>query len=288
MTDLNLWALGGIGLVAGAMGSMLGVGGGIIIVPFLTLVLRLPIHVAIGSSLVAIVATSSTATYLYAKDRLTNIKLALLLSTATTPGAIVGGLIAAITAAPVLSVLFGLVLTYIAYTMMTRHSLIAEDLASKETSAQPSDSSASSLSSSLAGSFYDRYLSQTVSYKVNRIREGLGASFFSGVLSSLLGIGGGIINVPVMHLVMGIPMKATIATSSFVIAITTAVGALIYYYYGLLQPVVLAPLVIAVILGAWLGSELTQRAAGALLRRIFGILLLITAALMFLRVAGVI
>jgi len=172
--------------------------------------------------------------------------------------------------------------------MMTRHSLIAEDLASKETSAQPSDSSASSLSSSLAGSFYDRYLSQTVSYKVNRIREGLGASFFSGVLSSLLGIGGGIINVPVMHLVMGIPMKATIATSSFVIAITTAVGALIYYYYGLLQPVVLAPLVIAVILGAWLGSELTQRAAGALLRRIFGILLLITAALMFLRVAGVI
>jgi len=114
LTDLNLWALGGIGLVAGAMGSMLGVGGGIIIVPFLTLVLRLPIHVAIGSSLVAIVATSSTATYIYAKDRLTNIKLALLLSTTTTPGAIVGGLIAAITAAPVLSVLFGLVLTYIA------------------------------------------------------------------------------------------------------------------------------------------------------------------------------
>lgn len=288
LTDLNLWALGGIGLVAGMLGSMLGVGGGIIIVPLLTLVLRLPIHVAIGSSLVAIVATSCTATCLYAKDRLTNLRLALLLCTTTTPGAIVGGLIAAIIVAPVLNVLFGLVLAYVAYTMMTRRSLIAEEVTSEEISVQPPDGNAGGLSRSLAGSFYDRHLSQTVSYKVNCIREGLGASFFSGVLSSLLGIGGGIINVPVMHLVMGMPMKATIATSSFVIAITTAVGALIYYYYGLLQPVVLAPLVIAVMLGARLGSELTQRAAGALLRRIFGILLLITAALMFLKVAGVI
>ncbi|HIE16888.1 MAG TPA: sulfite exporter TauE/SafE family protein [Dehalococcoidia bacterium] len=288
LTDLNLWALGGIGLVAGVMGSMLGVGGGIIIVPLLTLVLRLPIHVAIGSSLVAIVATSCTATYLYAKDRLANIRLALLLGTTTTPGAVTGGLIAAIIATPVLNVLFGLVLAYIAYTMMRRGSLIAEDLASEEASIYPPKSSASSLSSSLAGSFYDRHLSQTVSYKVNCIREGLSASFFSGILSSLLGIGGGIINVPVMHLVMKMPMKATIATSSFVIAITTAVGALIYYYYGLLQPVVLAPLVIAVILGARLGSELTQRAASVLLRRIFGVILLITAALMFLRAARII
>ncbi len=127
LNDINLWALGGTGLVAGLLGSMLGVGGGIIIVPILTLALHLPIQVAIGSSLVAIVANACTAAGIYTKARLTNIKLGLLLETTTIPGAIIGGFAAALIAPSILSALFGLVLIYVAYTMVTRQHFMSED-----------------------------------------------------------------------------------------------------------------------------------------------------------------
>jgi uncharacterized membrane protein YfcA len=284
---LNLWALGGTGLVAGLFGSALGVGGGIIIVPILTLALHLPIHVAFGSSLVAIVANSCTAAGIYTKAKLTNVKLGLLLSTTTIPGAIIGGLAVAVIAPSILSALFGLILLYVAYTMVMRRHLVSEDALSTDNSVAPDDTP-NSLSSSLASSYYDQNLCKVVTYKVNHVPVGLGAGFFAGVLSSLLGIGGGIIKVPVMHLVMGLPMKATIATSTFMIAITTTVGALIYHYHGYIYPFIVAPLVIGVVIGAILGTELTKRAGGILLRRIFGVFLFLVALLMFLKTANVI
>jgi uncharacterized membrane protein YfcA len=284
---LNLWALGGTGLVAGLLGSALGVGGGIIIVPVLTLALHLPIHVALGSSLVAIVANSCTAAGIYTKAKLTNVRLGLLLETTTIPGAIIGGLVVAFIAPSILSVLFGLVLLYVAYTMVGSRYLVSEDVLSADNSIDP-DNTPDSLSSSLASSYYDRNLDRVVAYKVGRVPVGLGAGFFAGIFSSLLGVGGGVIKVPVLHLVMGLPMKAAIATSAFMIAITTTVGALIYHYHGYIYPFVVAPLVIGIIIGARLGVELTQRARGILLRRIFGCLLFIVAVLMFLKTANVI
>ena len=284
---LNLWALGGTGLVAGFLGSALGVGGGVLIVPILTLALHLPIHVAIASSLVAIVANSCTAAGIYTKARLTNVKLGLLLETATIPGAIIGGLAAAVIAPSILSALFGLVLLYVAYTMVARRYLMSEDVLSADNSVAP-DNTPKNLSSSLANSYYDQNLAKVVTYKVTHTPAGLGASFFAGVLSSLLGIGGGIIKVPVMNLVMGLPMKAAIATSAFMIAITTTVGALIYHYYGNIYPFIVAPLIIGVVIGARLGVELAQRARGVLLRRIFGVFLFLVALLMFLKTANVI
>jgi len=284
---LNLWALGGTGLVAGLLGSALGVGGGFLIVPILTLALHLPIQVAIGSSLVAVVANSCTAAGVYTKARLTNVKLGLLLETATVPGAIIGGLAVAFIAPSILSALFGLILLYVAYTMVVRRHLISEDGLSADNSFTP-DNTPNSLSSSLANSYYDQNLGKVVTYKVAHVPAGLGASFFAGVLSSLLGIGGGIIKVPVMHLVMGLPMKAAIATSAFMIAITTTVGALLYHYQGYIYPFIVAPLVIGIVIGARVGVELTQRAGGILLRRIFGVFLFLVALLMFLRTANLI
>jgi uncharacterized membrane protein YfcA len=280
---INLWALGGTGLVAGLLGSILGIGGGPIIVPMLTLALHLPIQVAVGSSLVAIVANACTATGMYTKARLTNVKLGLLLETATIPGAIIGGLTVAFIAPSILSALFGLVLIYVAYTMVVRRYVMSEDVLSVDNSVAPD-----SLSCSLADSYYDQNLGKVVSYKVNRIPAGLGAGFFAGILSSLLGIGGGIIKVPVMHLVMGLPMKATIATSAFMVAMTTAVGALLYQHNGYIYPFIVAPLVIGAVIGARLGVELTKRARGIVLRRIFGVFLFLVAVLMFLKTANVI
>ena len=284
---LNLWALGGTGLVAGLLGSALGVGGGVLIVPILTLAFHLPIHVALGSSLVAIVANSCTAAGIYTKAKLTNVKLGLLLETATIPGAIIGGLVVTVIAPSILSALFGLILLYVAYTMVVRRYLMSEDVSSTDSSVAP-DNTLNSLSSSLPSSYYDRNLDKVVAYKVTRVPAGLGAGFFAGALSSLLGIGGGVIKVPVMNLVMGLPMKAAIATSAFMIAITTTAGALIYHYHGYIYPFIVAPLVIGVIIGARLGVELAQRARGILLRRIFGGFLFLVALLMFLKTANVI
>jgi len=287
LTEINLWALSGIGLVAGLLGSTLGVGGGIFIVPMLTLALHLPIHTAIGSSLVAIVATSCTAASIYTKNRLTNVKLGLLLETATTPGALVGGFVVALLASSALSALFGVILVYVAYTMVAGRPLGAKDSPSELNSAEH-DNAFTNSSNWLGSSYYDRNLDKRVTYRVTHIREGLGAGFFAGGLSSLLGVGGGIVQVPIMNLVMGLPMKPTIATSSFMIAITSTVGALIHYYHGYIYPIIVAPLIIGVFVGARLGTELAQRTGGMLLRRVFGVFLFITAVLMFCRAANLI
>lgn len=286
LNDVNLWALVGTGLVAGLLGSMLGVGGGLIIVPILTLALHLPIQVAVGSSLVAIVANACTAAGIYTKARLTNVKLGLLLETTTIPGAIIGGLAAVFIAPSILSAIFGLVLIYVAYTMVARNYPVSEDAAAGIP--VDSDKTNNNLSGSLMDSYHDQNLDKVVTYKVNRTPAGLGTSFFAGVLSSLLGVGGGIINVPVMHMVMGVPMKAAIATSTFMIALTAATGAFIYQYYGNLQPFIIAPLIIGIVIGSRIGVELTQRTGGVWLRRIFSVFLLLVAILMFLKTAKVI
>src|SRR4030043_2407928 len=134
LNEVNFWALGCIGLVAGLLGSMLGVGGGFIIVPILTLALNLPIKVAIASSRVAIVANACTAAGIYTKARLTKIKLGLLLETATIPGAIIGVFAAAFIAPSILSALFGLMLIYAAYTMLVRPYFMTEDNLSADNS----------------------------------------------------------------------------------------------------------------------------------------------------------
>jgi uncharacterized membrane protein YfcA len=284
LTDINLWALAGTGLIAGLVGSMLGVGGGLIIVPVLTLALHLPIQVAIGSSLVAIVANACTAAGLYTRARLTNIKLGLLLETTTIPGAIIGGFAAAFIAPSILSALFGLLLIYVAYTMVARNYLAPEDAAYMPVKLNKGDGK---LSASLIDSYHDQNLNKTITYKVQRTTAGLGAGFFAGILSSLLGVGGGIIKVPVMHLVMRVPMKAAIATSTFMIALTAATGAFIYLHYDKLKPSVIAPLIIGIVIGSRIGVELTKRARGLWLRRIFGIFLFLVAILMFLKTANV-
>jgi len=284
MNEVNLWWLGSTGIVAGLLGSMLGIGGGFIIVPILTLLLHLPIQIAVGSSLVAIVANACTAAGAYTKSGFTNIKLGLLLETTTIPGAIVGGFAAAYIPATVLSGLFGLLLLYVGYTMVARNYLASDNI-DVTTDSNTNDSR---LSKSLSDSYKDENIGKKVSYKVNRTPVGMGAGFGAGILSSLLGVGGGIIKVPVMHLVMGVPIKAAIATSTFMIALTAATGAFIHQHNDNLKPFIIAPLVIGTIIGSTAGVQLTKKIHGDWLRRIFGIFLFIVAMLMFLKTAGMI
>lgn len=277
MADVNVWLLVGTGLFAAVMGSMLGVGGGFIIVPALTLLAHLPMKAAIGSSLIAIVANASFAASRYTRLQFTNIKLGLLMCCTTVPGAIVGGLLAGIFAPVILITLFGLVQSYVAYTMVTRRDISPQ--ANEYLAVENADGTD-------VITYYDKSEARAVGYRISRIPQGVSGSFLAGVLSSLLGIGGGIVQVPVMNLIMRVPIKAAIGTSTFIMALTTAVGALVYYYHGYIYPFVIAPLLLGVLPGALLGTALTERIGAAKLRRAFGTLLLITAILMFLKAAN--
>lgn len=277
MAEVNIWLLGGTGLFAALLGSMLGIGGGFIIVPVLTLLAHLPIKAAIGSSLVAIVANACLATSRYTRLHLTNVKLGLLMCCTTVPGAIAGGLLAGVLNTAVLSVLFGLVLIYVAYTMITRGDISMQSIAS---------STANNAESTNTATYYDKAMAKFIGYKITNVPKGMGSSFIAGTLSSLLGIGGGVVQVPVMNIIMTVPIKAAIGTSTFIMALTTATGALVYYFRGDIYPFVTAPLVLGVVPGALLGTALTERIETTKIKRIFGILLLATAILMFLKAAN--
>lgn len=282
MGEISLWSLGGVGLAGGLLGSMLGLGGGVFIVPLLTLLLNLPIHIAIGSSLVAVIANSIAASSTHVRTQLPNIRLGMLLLTATTVGAIVGAFIAALLASPILTAIFGIALIGIGCSMIRRRQLTQESTSTGKTLVGSSNVSVIS-GSSLAASYYDRNLNQVVTYNVSRVPHGWGINLLVGVASSLLGVGGGILNIPVMNLVMSVPIRAAMATNSFMVGITALAGACIYYYHGYVYPLTVAPIMVGAFIGALIGAQLVQRARSRILRQIFAIVLLLLAFLMLLR-----
>ncbi len=283
--DVNIWILAGTGFTAGLLGSMLGVGGGFIIVPVLTLALGLPIQYAIGSSLISIVINACTATGVYIRAHMTNLKLGLLLSCALVPGAVAGAFLAARLSSPILTIIFGALMVYVAYLMMPKRPrrLTPEQLSATKKVQEKEHATHAWLD----GCYYDPAINQEISYQVHRPVTGMVTSFFAGVISSLLGIGGGIINVPVMHQFMKVPLKATIATSSLLLCFTTMTGSLIYVFNGYVVPYIVAPLIISVFLGARLGASLAHRSRSTLLMWVFAIFLGITAVLMILKALNI-
>lgn len=278
--DINIWILAGTGFTAGLLGAMLGVGGGFMIVPVLT-ILGIPIQYAIGSSLISIVTNAATATGVHIQNHLTNLKLGLLLSTTLIPGAVVGALISSNLPAPVLTILFSLLLLFVAYYMIPRKQrrLTETELEAQKRADEKSHASHTWLDSS----YYDPAVNEEISYHVHRPVVGLVTGFFGGVISSMFGIGGGIINVPVMNRIMKVPVKATVATSGFLLLTTTMTGSLIYIYNGFLVPYVAGPLCLSVFIGARLGSLIAHRVHTRILLIVFSIFLVLMALMMALK-----
>jgi len=280
--EISLWSLGGVGLAGGLLGAMLGLGGGVFIVPLLTLVLNLPIHIAIASSLVAVIANSITASGTHLRARLPNLRLGMFLLTATTIGAVGGAFLADLLSSPILAVIFGIALTGIGYSMI-RHRKTVQGKTSNEEARVSASRNSANLASSLTASYYDRNLNKVVNYTVSHVPQGWGINLLVGIASSLLGVGGGIINIPVMNLVMRVPIKASMATNSFMVGITALAGACVYYYNGYVYPMTAAPVMVGSFVGALAGAQLVQRARSARLRQMFAIVMLILAVLMILR-----
>jgi uncharacterized membrane protein YfcA len=252
-------------IAVGVLGSMLGIGGGVLLIPVFTLFMGIPIKTAIGATIISVIATSSAAGAVYVGRGLTHTRLGMTLEVATTLGALAGGITAVLINPRVLQGIFGLVLLYVVYSM---GRLPKEEVAVAPTGVMDT-------------SFVDPLTGVEVVYGVRNLPLGLGASFLAGNVSGLLGIGGGIIKVPVMVLVMGIPLKAAIATSNFMIGVTAATSALIYYGRGYINPQVAIPTALGILLGAQLGPQLGGRMRTKTLKRLFQGLLGIFAIQMF-------
>lgn len=247
---------------SGVLGALLGLGGGVIMVPLLIFLLGVPIHIAAGASIVAVVATSSAAAATYVREKLTNIRLGIFLELATTLGAVSGALLTSTIGEGILRVIFGLSLLYAAVTM-----LLQVRRKGRSWTQTPNDWLAEKLG--LGGSYYDAARREEVSYGVSRTPLTFGISYVAGVLSGLLGIGGGGIKVPAMNAASNVPMKAALATSNFMIGVTAAASALVYVRNQYCDFFLTAPVVLGTLAGAYVGARFTNRVRGVFLKRLF-------------------
>ncbi len=255
--DLGIFA---ISVAAGLIGALAGVGGGILVIPALTIVFGVDIHLAVGASIVSVIATSSGAAAAYVRDRMTDMRVGMFLELATTTGAVCGALLAAVVAPAFLYVLLGVVLLGSAGMQVSRMG--------EET---PPTTSASGLASRLrlASSYPDRNLGREVPYSAQRIPLGFVLMWIAGLVSGLLGIGSGVLKVIAMDGAMRLPMKVSSATSNFMIGVTAAASAGIYLGRGDVDPQIAAPVALGVLTGALIGARLLQHISNRSVRLIF-------------------
>jgi len=266
-------------LAGGVLGSIAGIGGGVIIVPVLTIFLGMNIRYAIGASIVSVIATSSGAGSVYVKDRITNIRIAMFLEVATALGAIVGAaLLAPLLPGNVLAVLFGI-------TLLVSLIPIFRKFGEELPEGVVDDALARRLR--LDGSYYDKRLGREVQYQVTGIPAATGYMFAAGVISGLLGIGAGVLKVLAHEIAMKVPSKVSTATSNFMIGVTAAAASGVYLRRGLVLPAVVVPVAAAVLVGAFLGTKLMERMSNNLVRQVFAFALALIGCQMVLRGIGV-
>ena len=272
-----LLILGGA-ILAGVLGALVGLGGGVLIVPLLTLAFGLPIHYAIGVSIVAVIATSSGAAAAYVRDHLSNLRIGLFLEIGTTIGAITGAFLAGLLAPGLLFLIFGIVLIISAIPLVLK---LGEELPR----GIHNDRWANWLR--LSSSYPDKHLGKEVPYQVTRTPLGLSMMYVAGVISGLLGIGSGTLKVLAMDTIMRLPMKVSTTTSNFMIGVTAAASAGIYFARGDIPPLVAAPVALGILVGSFVGARLLAHLSNRTLRLIFLPVLVVIAAQMVLRGLGI-
>lgn len=252
-----------ISVLAGLLGSLLGLGGGIIVIPALTLLLHVDIRYAIGASIISVIATSSGAAAAYVREHLANLRVAMFLELGTASGAITGAFVAGLISGRWLFLAFAVVLAYSAAAMFRERHHAA--------GAVPPDAVADRLR--LHDAYYDAATGKVVEYRVTHAGLGLGLMYGAGLVSGLLGIGSGALKVPAMDLAMRLPLKVSTATSNFMIGVTAAASAGIYFARGEINPFVAAPVAAGVLAGATAGARLLPRIDAGTLRVVFVIVL---------------
>jgi hypothetical protein len=262
MTILEFSLLVAMGsMAAGLLGSLTGLGGGVVLIPMLTVLFKVDIRYAVGASLIAVIATSSGAAAAYVREGFSNIRIGMFLEIATTIGALLGAFIATWVAPSTIAIIFGFMLLYSAYlAAQPRRKLLGDEI---------QDPIATRLK--LNGSFPTP--EGTRHYCVHRVPAGFSLMFGAGALSGLLGIGSGAVKVLAMDQVMRIPFKVSTTTSNFMIGVTAAASAGVYLNRGYIDPGLAMPVMLGVLAGSMLGARILVKAETHWLRIVFGIVI---------------
>ena len=272
-----------IAVLAGFLGSLVGLGGGIIITPALTILFGIDIKYAIGASIVAVIATSSGSAIAFVKDHVSNMRVGMLLEIFTTAGGVVGALMAGIFSSKLLYIFFSLILLNSFYGMLKKTGLINKG--KREEDKVENDKYADKYK--LNSTYYDKATDETVKYNVTNVPQGSLVMFGAGFASGLLGIGSGAFKVVALDTYMKLPIKVSTATSNFMMGVTATASALIYFFNGTINPVVAAPIAIGTLIGSRTGAKVMQRLDAKYIRYIFLPILLFTIINMLLKGLGV-
>jgi uncharacterized membrane protein YfcA len=277
--SFSLW-LFAVSLAASALGGMLGMASGIFIVPLLAMFGHIEIHTAVGSSLVSVIACSCGGAAPFLKNRLTNIRLAIVLETATTTGALTGVLFAGIIPVSYLYLLFAVILFLSAHQMVARR---------RDPAVASVPAHAGSLSDRLEldSRYHDRELGREVTYRVHRVALGMAFMYGAGLISALLGIGSGVLKIPAMDTAMRLPIKVSSATSNFMIGVTAAASAGVYFMRGSIVTEIAGPVALGSVLGAIIGGRMLLIVSNDKLRLLFVVILVVLGIQMLLTVFGV-
>jgi uncharacterized membrane protein YfcA len=267
MEAMTLFLVFILAALCGGLGSLLGMGGGVFLIPALTLLLHVPMKATIAASALSVIAASSMAGALQASHQMTHVRLAMVLEVATTLGVLAGGLTAIWLVPQHLMIVF----SGVAF-------LMAAVLVWPNAGGKPPEPTGT-----LDTTFVEPGSDETIPYGVRRLPWGLAGSFVAGNISGLLGIGGGVIKVPLMTLVMGVPLKPAIATSNFMVGITAAGSAMIYYQAGFIRPEVAVPAVLGVLLGSRLSTAWGVTLPPTVLRRLLVTVLVVVGGQMLNR-----
>ncbi len=256
---------------AGFFGALLGVGGGIIIVPAMVLISHLPIKIAVAASLVSVIATSNAGGSAYVEQHITNLRLGMFLEIATTLGALSGSILALFLQDWLMLFIFAALLAYMGYASFVTRRTDTERITTDSFRVAKPDRLARYLS--LRGVYHDEHENKNVEYVVTGTPTGLGVSYLAGITSGLLGVGGGVLKVSAMNQSMNVPMKVAVGTSKMMIGVTAAVGAILFFLAGLVHFPVVAPVAIGTTLGATVGTMVMNKLPSTLLKWIFAALM---------------
>ena len=260
-------ALLGAACMAGFFGALLGVGGGVFIVPVMVLMFHLPMKVAVAASIVSVIATSNAGGSSYVDQRITNLKLAMFLEIATTIGALTGSVLAIYLQQWVMLIIFAVMLFYMSYMAFTTRNLDDQRIAAGGFANAKQDRWSRYLG--LRGSYHDVAANREVEYVVNGAPVGATFSYLAGMASGLLGVGGGVLKVSAMNGYMNVPMKVAVGTSKLMIGVTAAVSSILFFLAGLIHFSVVAPVALGTTIGATIGTTVMNRLHSSKLKWIF-------------------